>query len=297
LSADVRVVLNPVAGRGRAAQMAAAVRAAFTRRGVTTFVETRCADDEGRVVAEAAAGGCRTLVAVGGDGTWSKLADAIARLDGSMRLALVPAGTGSDLAKCLDLPPGDAEAWARIAVEGRPRRIDLGWIEGRHFLNALGFGLDVAVLQAMTRIRFLRGEWAYLWCALRQVLTCRRFPVTVTVSNGAGAIRSLLMLVIANGHSFGGSFRVAPGADLSDGRLDLVSFGDGWLVRRLALLARVRAGRHLACREVTVERAASFRLSFDAPPAYEVDGEVRRAASAELEVVTRVGALEVLTPA
>ena len=299
LHADVRVVVNPAAGGGRSARFLPQLRAAFTRRGVSSFVETRCAGDEGRIVDEAAAGGVRTLVAVGGDGTWSNLADAIVKTGAAVRLALVPAGSGNDLAKCLGIPGDDVEAWAQVALEGQPRRVDVGRVEARHFVNVLGFGLDVTVLESMARLKRLRGEWAYLYCAARSLLSCRPFRVTIaTGDDGAqGSPRTLLMLAVANGPRFGGGFRVAPQAGMSDGLLDLVAFNDaGWL-RRAILMQRVRRGTHEACPEVTQERAARFRVSFAAPPAYEVDGELCRARSAELEVTTAAGALEILTPA
>jgi YegS/Rv2252/BmrU family lipid kinase len=297
LNAAVRVVVNPVAGGGRAARILPHVRAVFARQGVSSFVETRAPGDEGRIVDEAVAGGIGTLVAVGGDGTWSNLADAILRSRAAVRLALVPAGSGNDLAKGLGIRGDDIEAWAHVALEGRPRRIDVGCVEGRHFVNALGFGLDVTVLEAMLRVRRLRGEWAYLYCAARSLLSCRAFRATIAAGESVGWSRDLLMLVVANGPTFGGGFRVAPQADVSDGQLDLVAFDDARWARRALLMHRVRQGTHRACPEVTVERAPSFRLSFAAPPSYEVDGELRRASSAELEVTTAVGALQILTPA
>jgi YegS/Rv2252/BmrU family lipid kinase len=292
----VRIVVNPAAGRGRALRLAPALRTVFARSGVTSLVETRGPGDEGRIVEEAAREGVRTLVAVGGDGTWSNLADAILRVGAAIRLALVPAGTGSDLAKGLGLPQHGVEEWARVALEGRPRRIDVGCVEGRHFLNALGFGLDVTVLEGMLGLTRLGGEWAYIYCALTRLFTCRAFSATI-VGEGGSAPRPLLMLVVANGPRFGGGFHVAPDADLADGRLDLVAFSDAGWARRLALIQRVRRGTHGGCAEVMARRSPCYRLFFDAPPAYEVDGELRRARSAELEVTTLPGALEILTPA
>ncbi len=297
MNTTVCVVVNPAAGRGRAARTAAAVCTAFAREGVSHCLETRAPDDEARIVDQAAARGFRTLAAVGGDGTWSKLAQAIVARGVPLRLALIPAGTGNDLAKGLGLPRGDLGAWVRTALAGRPRRIDVGEVEGRCFLNALGFGLDVAVLESLGRRTSLPGEWGYLMCALRELAVCQAFEVDIAAAGGRVRSHSLMMLVVANGHTFGGRFRVAPAAEMSDGRLDVVAFRRSGLARRARLLHGVLRGRHEGMEGVTMERTRSVRLVFGAPPAYEIDGELMRARCAELEVATRSGALEVLAPA
>jgi diacylglycerol kinase family enzyme len=104
------------------------------------------------------------------------------------------------------------------------------------------------------------------------------------------------MLVISNGRVFGGGFRIAPRAALDDGRLDAMAFRDMRLPRRLDLMARLLRGTHEAAPEVVASRARAYRLRFDAPPAYETDGEWNRARSSELLVESVPGALRVIAP-
>ena len=66
--------------------------------------------------------------------------------------------------------------------------------------------------------------------------------------------------------------------------------------RRLSLLIRLLRGRHEDAPEVRTFRGAAFRLRFAQPPAYETDGEWNRARSAELQIETLPGALQVLVP-
>jgi diacylglycerol kinase family enzyme len=104
------------------------------------------------------------------------------------------------------------------------------------------------------------------------------------------------MLVIANARVFGGGFRIAPDADLGDGRLDAVSFANMGSARRLSALLRLLRGTHGAMPEVATARAPSFRLTFGTPPTYETDGEWNRARSTELQVEIVPSALRVLAP-
>jgi diacylglycerol kinase (ATP) len=267
-----------------------------THYGGTTVAETCEPGDEARLVREALAGGARTIVAVGGDGTASNVADALVKEGATTRLALVPAGTGCDLAKTLGLPPDDFESCLRTAHEGRSQRLDVGRIEDRHFVNIVGFGLDIAVLEDSWSVKYVRGALLYLYCALRQVFAYRGFGVEMAIDGIAAEHEELLMLIVANARVFGGGFKIAPAADASDGLLDMVGFRNAGSLRRLGIMRLLMAGRHMDQPEVISRRAARLALRFAAPPAYETDGEWRRAQSADLTIEVLPGALEVLVP-
>jgi diacylglycerol kinase family enzyme len=119
----------------------------------------------------------------------------------------------------------------------------------------------------------------------------------MAADGGAERRQEMLMLVIANARVFGGGFRIAPQADLADGQLDVVAFANMPLRRRFPLMVKLLRGTHAAQPEVAAGRGRSFRLRFDAPPAYETDGEWNRARSSELHVECVPGALRVLVPA
>jgi diacylglycerol kinase (ATP) len=104
------------------------------------------------------------------------------------------------------------------------------------------------------------------------------------------------MLVIANARHFGGAFRIAPTASVTDGLLDAIAIEDAPTLRRLQLFAAVIRGTHAAMPEVQMEQSRTFTLQFPEAPAYETDGEYRRAASAALEVSCVPNALRVVVP-
>lgn len=292
----VCVLLNPASGRGRGARLQPRVRAAFDALGVRELRLTAAAGDERTLALRAIDEGFTTLAAVGGDGTWSRVGNAILESGADCRLALISAGTGNDFAKSLGVPAADIEAAARLAVEGQDRRIDVGRIEGRHFLNIAGFGFDIAVLEDIGRIRWLSGNALYLFSALRQLFGYRGIEVEIGSPGSRRERARHLMLIVANARHFGGAFHIAPGASLTDGALDAISVLDAPPLRRLALFQAAQRGTHVALAEVVAERSASFTLRFDGPPAYETDGEYHRAGTAELEVSCVPGALRVAAP-
>lgn len=265
--------------------------------GVGDVRRTAGPGDEGPAARRAVDDGADTLVAVGGDGTWGAVADAVVASGADVRLALAAAGTGNDFAKSLGAPAADFAATARLAVDGPDVRVDVGRVDaggapGRHFLNAVGFGFDVAVIEDVARSPWPAGRFAYAASALRQLFGYGG----LAVGAGGGPARHLL-LVVANGRHFGGTFRIAPDASLTDGRLDAIAIGDASALGRLRLFAAAARGAHVGHPEVVAAQAAAFSLTFAAPPAYQADGEHRRAASAALEVRCVPRALRVVTPA
>src|SRR5262249_40312025 len=153
-------------------------------------------------------------------GTWSNVGNAILRTGRPAKLGLVPGGTGCDLAKSLGIPPKDVRACARIARDGRVKAIDVGRIEDKFFLNVAGFGYDVAVIEDSWTVRYLEGAALSLYCAVRQLGSFRGFTVDVEADGRSLGRLDMLMLILANARVFGGGFQIAPGADLTDGRLD-----------------------------------------------------------------------------
>jgi diacylglycerol kinase (ATP) len=297
VSDRIFVVFNPHAGRGRGAQFVTPVLEALAAGGgEVDHGLTRAPGDEARLAREAIARGFDRIVAVGGDGTWSNVGGAILASGRPVELGLVPGGTGCDLAKSLGIPARDVHGCCRIILEGATRAIDVGRLEDRHFLNIAGFGYDVAVLEDSWNVAYLEGSLLYLYCALRQLGSYRGFGVETEVDGQAAGRREMLMVIVANARVFGGGFKVAPWAELDDGRLDALSFGNMGFGGRVSALVRLLLGTHTA--HPRVSRVAAERLvyRFDAPPTYETDGEWNQARGTELLIEAVPRALRVRVP-
>ncbi len=250
--------------------------------------------DEARVVREAVRDGAETIAVAGGDGTWGKSAVALAELGSPARIAFLANGTGNDFARNLPAPARDFAAMAALVAHGtREQRVDLGSVDGQRFLNVAGFGFDNAVIKDTQRKTWLRGDAVYIVAALKHLMRYRGFEAQADVF-GDAAPRLRMMLVVSNGLSFGGAFRIAPAARVDDGLLDFVSVGDVHGLARLPLFLSAMRGAHLAHPQVETVRAAGATLLFDAPPDFNLDGEPHLAASSTVTVTTVPGALRVL---
>jgi diacylglycerol kinase (ATP) len=229
-------------------------------------------------------------VAVGGDGTWSNVANALIRSRADCRLGLIAAGTGNDFAKSLGVPARECVASARLAVDGPDSRVDVGRVEDQYFLNAIGFGFDVAVLEEAARVRWLRGTLLYAYAALHQLL---RYDGIDVAFDGERSTRRLIF-VVANGRWFGGAFQIAPGASCDDGLLDAVAIPEATGAERVRLFASAVRGAHVRLPNVELRRSRAFTLRFETPPAYETDGEYRQATSRTVDVECVPAALRVV---
>jgi diacylglycerol kinase (ATP) len=287
------VIVNPAAGRGRGAKLGPAIEAAFADQGADIrFTSARGGETEAaRAAIEEGAG---TLVVVGGDGTASNVANVILHSGRDVRMAVLPAGTGNDMAKVLGTARSTPAEVAALCSSGSTQRMDVGRVEDVYFVNCCGFGFDVAVLEGIARNTWLRGNAVYVYTALSQILGYRGLEAGVSSSRSSRGVERHLLLVIANAAYFGGAFEIAPGARAVDGELDAVSILNIAPWKRPAILAAAMAGRHERFAECIRDRAPWFDLIFPGPPVYECDGELHHARTASLRITSCPAALTVV---
>ena len=289
------VILNPNSGKGRGRRLEPQIREAFKRYGVEVGLTTAKGDEE-RLAHQAIGQGFDRIVAVGGDGTTSNVAHAIMETGKPVSLGLVPGGTGCDLARSLDIPRNDLKRCAEIVTAGKTRAIDVGKVEGRHFLNVAGFGFDIAVLERSFKVKWLRGELLYLYCALLEMKAYPGFHLTSVLDSQPGPAGIHMMVIVANAKKFGGGFAIAPDASLEDGKLDIVTFGELGFFERLKAMGALMKGEHNALEGVSTVLASRAVFNFKAAPSFETDGEWRQARGASLTIETLPKALNVLVP-
>ncbi|HEU4929167.1 MAG TPA: diacylglycerol kinase family protein, partial [Candidatus Krumholzibacteria bacterium] len=171
VSRSTFVLVNPAAGRGRRRARVQHYLDILQRHlGAFEPVITSRAGDETALLDRALQEPIDCIVAVGGDGTWSAAADRIVKSGRrDVSLGLLPTGTGNDFGKSLGIRHERAEDVVRAIAERNTRPIDVGRAGGRHFLNVVGLGFDIAVIDDAAKTPLLRGDLLYRFCALRQL--------------------------------------------------------------------------------------------------------------------------------
>ncbi len=286
----LRLIVNPKAGAGSAKRRIPEISAALKRAGLAHEVaETRGPGDAKRLVEEARREAVDCIAVVGGDGTLNEVSQAYLSPDGSPLpgpdLALLPAGTGGDFRKTFHLELDIDEAVERIRTS-EPRPLDLGILtlvgdDGnevvRAFLNITSFGIGGLTNRIVnTTPKWMGGRAAFFLGTLRAMFVYRNAPVRVRVDGELVTEGPIFNVAIANGRYFGGGMQIAPDADPSDGKLDVVVLGDLGRAGAVALSKHIYGGTHIGREHVTTKRGTRI----DAEPLrkdYEVlidmDGE------------------------
>ena len=287
------LIVNPAAGRGLGKRLLETLRSRFSYLAPERILVTHHSGDERGLAVRALADGCSTLAVVGGDGTCSNVAAAIVEAGSRCRLLVVPAGTGNDFAKTLGVANLSTDAIVNLLETGNPVQIDVGRADGKYFVNSCGFGFDASVLEASNRVRFLKGDAVYIYSALKQLFTYKGITVSAgaqpTVKRGR-----MLMVTVSNGRFLGGAFRIAPTASVLDGKLDVCFFGDANVLHRARLFVGALKGKHIGMPGVVAATTKRLELSFEFNPSMEIDGELRFAQSATVQLECVPQALSVI---
>jgi diacylglycerol kinase (ATP) len=230
------------------------------------------------------------IAVVGGDGTLNEVVQAYLGPSGEANkgpdLALIPSGTGGDFTKTLGLSGALEEAVSRIR-HGSRRPVDLGVLrlttnDGEEdklhaFVNVASFGIGGQVDAIVNGSpKWLGGRAAFLTGTLRAMASYKNASVRVKVDGIPWYEGPIFNVAIANGRFFGGGMMIAPHADPSDGRFEIVAVGDLNRAEVLGLSTRIYKGAHLAADGVRVTcgtRIEAEPLHPWASVLLDVDGE------------------------
>lgn len=294
------VILNPRAGRGRALRVWQQVESIFQEAGVP-FVVRRTAGPCHAIelAAEAVREGWEAVVAVGGDGTVNEVANGLllAReehgAEPTRPLGVLPAGSGNDFVKLLDLPRHKPRELARRLLRGQTRLVDVGRANERYFTNGVGWGLDGYVAFEAQQVRRLRGLAVYVWALLKSLRQYRNAPMCIEV-DGQVHEMTVTLAVVANGACYGGGFWICPHARLDDGWLD-VCVGEAMTPARiLQIVPRVMRGTHVGQPDVYFFKGRVINLVSEIPLPAQADGELLGTHLTQLRVEIFHKALRVL---
>ncbi|MFI9812210.1 diacylglycerol/lipid kinase family protein [Saccharothrix variisporea] len=285
------LLVCPASGKGRAARMAGTV-AARLRTAVDSLDLHVASSAEGTLALarRAVDDGVDVLVVLGGDGGAHLGVQACAGT--STALAVVPAGTGNDLATALGTLSVDDVVGA--LCDGARRSLDLGRVgNGTWFATVLCAGFDSAVNERANAMRWPAGPRRYDLAILAELAGLRPERLVVETEGGTLELDALLV-AIGNTTSYGGGIPVCPDADPADGLFDVTVVSAAPRRTLLRMLPTLRTGRHVDHPAVRTLRASAVRLAGPGWVGY-ADGE--RVHGLPLEVSCRPGALTAVSPA
>ncbi|WP_341974633.1 YegS/Rv2252/BmrU family lipid kinase [Microbacterium sp. LWO13-1.2] len=297
MAEHIAVLSNPFAGKGRGRREADAAVAHLRAGGAEVKVYTGDSAASSLVLAAQALGANpRVLVVVGGDGTLSGILDLVCAA--SVPVALVPAGTGNDLARALGLPRHDPIAAAELARTGVRRAVDVGTIRTAErtasFLTIAALGFDAKVSDRTNRLRWPHGALRYYVALLIELARLRPMEFSVGFDGSAPTNAAGTLIAVGNTASYGGGMPVCAGAAPDDGMLDVVRVAPLSRIRLLTLFPLLLRGTHFTRPEVRHDRVREVTVSAPGLVVY-ADGE--RIGEDACTISVRPAALTVMVPA
>ncbi len=210
------------------------------------------------------------LIIIGGDGT---INEAINGLKFDLPVGIIPAGTGDDFVKMVELGSSLTDK-INTAVHGEVMQMDLGICNDRKFINGIGIGFDGQIVEDMIskRVSLLKGHAAYYYHVLRILGGYREKKFSYQLDQHSFE-KHLILLTIGNGSTFGGGFKLMPQAKINDGLLEVCEIGKISGLKRFLNIHKLSNGTHGKLRAVNHYQASRVKVT-DNPLLFgHIDGE------------------------
>ena len=286
---------NPTAGGGRGRESLPGLKAfASEKHWSAEFRSAESSAEFAQIAGEEAAAGRERIFALGGDGTFQALLNAVAG-NTNVSIGVLPAGGGNDLASALGLPLDPVRAAELILTQGEAVLLDAARVRTadgaeRLYMGGGGVGLDAEAARFASGVyRKMRGRSRYLLSAIRALGKFRGLNVRVSLDGAeqTSLQGTVLVLGVLNTPSYGGGLRLAPGACLEDGRLDLVLLENLTAFEIARILPRVAASGEIRTQRIQRHCVTRARIETERPCGFHADGEIIGMTPVDISVVPR----------
>jgi YegS/Rv2252/BmrU family lipid kinase len=216
------------------------------------------------------------IIAVGGDGTMNEVSKPLIG-EKHVVTGLIPAGTGNDFIQILGFPDRFEKKHWDLFFGQQKINMDVGQVNGKHFLNGMGLGFDAQVAAENYvepgELAKGTGKGKYIWHILKTLLFYRECRVKIE-SRGKTRETDCFINTISIGRRFAGSFFLTPEAIANDGLLDVCMIEKLNLLQRLKILTMVPKGTHIGDKKVDYYQVDTLNIDFGGKVPYHVDGEL-----------------------
>lgn len=292
VSTRIALLVNPTAGQERSEIASGTVLDFLHSAGYNiTRLAGDSAEDNARLAQQAVDSEYDILAVSGGDGTVNAAIQAVVGSD--TVLAIVPGGTSNDFARALGINLTDPYAAGNTIAAYQPRIVDLARVGDRYFATILATGTDTKVSQrANTQLGWLPSRLRYDIAAVAE--WPRLEPTHYDLELDGEKISQTAMLVaVANGPMYGGGIKMAKGASMSDGLLDVIVIDELNKAEAVSLFTQLRFGTHLSSKHVTRHQAKHVTVTAEGVEGL-ADGESFGELPLTVDIVPQ--ALRVLAP-
>jgi YegS/Rv2252/BmrU family lipid kinase len=298
------VVLNPVAGKGKAITHLQEIKDYLEKHRQNYEICLTTGPGHALELARNCPPG-DAVIAAGGDGTCNEVVNGLLTRRTPPRepplFGILPIGRGNDFSYTAGVPP-EPEKALDIVLQKKTRPLDVGFVkggffpDGRYFVNGLGIGFDTKVGFEAAKMKKIHSSLSYALGALITVIKYEPAPVIQIRYDDKEMTVAAAIVSLMNGRRMGGIFFMGPNALLDDGALDICTIRQPKSRMRLVkIVLKYPKGAQAECAETFMSRATHFHLkALEGGMAAHCDGETVCLAGTELDVSCLPGALRLL---
>lgn len=266
------LLFNPTSGGGKGRRYAEQSLSLMRQRGHEVVeisgLDFRDAEAKFKDAVSAHRDQIKAVIVVGGDGMVHM---AIQQLAGSnIPMGLVPAGTGNDFARALNLNLSEPLSSLKLMLNSDPVKVDLGKVNDRFFADILSTGFDSVVNERANRMRWIKGRMKYNIAILLVLSTFKPKSYQFRV-DGIEFTTEAMLIAVSNGQSYGGGMKVTPDARIDDGLFDVMLLGPVSKLEFLKVFPKVFSGAHIDHPAVNIMRGQ--KVAIDSHAVAYADGE------------------------
>lgn len=255
-------IINPVAGHGNGSNLIVVISKFMEKHSIEYTIKVSNKIGNVTTLTE---WGCENqytdIIAVGGDGSLIEALNGL-NLEQNIRLGIIPAGTGNDFARVLNLTK-DYETCLEIIINGVTKPVDLCEVNGQRFINICSCGIDGEIILDTDRIKSkIRGSSAYILCTIKALISYQAKKVIIRI-DGLELKREIIIVAVGNGKYVGGGMKITANAEIDDGLLDVCIINKLSKFKLLTLFPTIFKGQHIHIKP-TVENFRGKNIQIDA---------------------------------
>ena len=267
-------IVNPVSGRGKALKVSLGIKKICEEEKLDYEIHYTNGPKDATKIAKKVKGSKNIIYSVGGDGTLNEVLNGV--IGTKNMLAVIPAGSGNDFYRTLS------------KMDDEMPLIDVGKVNGKYFLNVVSIGIDAEVAKNAEVMKKLKVPTSQIYNA-SIVYTFFKYKfkdIEFSVDNTRSKNKCTI-LTICNGKMYGGGYKIAPEALLSDGYFDV------YIVDKISkptlpfLLGKLKKGTHESLKEVHKSKATKIKFKCDYDLVCNVDGEIIIDRKFNIKIITK----------
>lgn len=294
MSISYHIIYNPNAAGGRSRNLIEVVMPEMQEKGLKIFLhKTKCIGHATDIITELITGQPMNIVAAGGDGTVSEVANGILKNPSreSIRFGIIPLGTGNDFIKDFGVFSVE-ESIVRLLKNGS-QRIDVGKLtvtdphqdEPYYFLNMFGLGVVARGAKLRRDVYSWAGKLGYHLAFFHMLPSLQSGKITIAINNQKPLQIHSPILGVCNSQYTGHGMRVSPQSSTSDGEFDLIYTENTGSWELLKLFALLSTGKHINHPQVRYQTVQQLDIELEKTSDFMLDGEVRSGRSFRFEIL------------